>query len=98
MAFEFFTDDYLDFMEQVANIAPPFKVEEGVEGWKLVHTGVAFGSAGHGTMYEDLVVHQAVLNKTDHATQLEFLMRFFEKVNANTGNPRPKELYGRWRA
>jgi hypothetical protein len=48
---------YVDFMEQVANIAPPFKVEEGVEGWKLVHTGVAFGSAGHGTMYEDLVVH-----------------------------------------
>jgi hypothetical protein len=89
---------YLDFMAQVAKVALPFKVEagiEGIKGWKLVHNGVAFGSGGHGTMYEDRVVHQAVLNKTDPAMQHEFLMAFFEKLNANTGHPRPKGLYGR---
>jgi len=89
---------YLEFMEQVAKIAPPFKIEagvEGIKGWKLVHSGVAFGSAGHGTMYEDHVVHQALLNRTDRTVQLEFLMAFFERLNANTGNPRPKGLYGR---
>jgi hypothetical protein len=89
---------YLEFMEQVATIAPTFKIEagiEGIKGWKLVHTGVAFGSGGHGTMYEDRVVHQAVLYKADPATQLECLMAFFEKLNANTGNHRPKGLYGR---
>jgi hypothetical protein len=46
-------------------------------------------------MYEDRVVHPAVLYKADPATQLECLMAFFEKLNANTGNPRPKGLYGR---
>jgi hypothetical protein len=89
---------YFEFMEQVAKIAPPFKVEagvEGIKGRKLAHTGIALGSAGHGTMYEDRVVHQAVLNKSDPATQLEFLMAFFERLNANTGNARPKGLYGR---
>jgi hypothetical protein len=46
-------------------------------------------------MYEDRVVHQAVLNMTDPATQYGFLMTFFKKLNASTGHPRPKGLYGR---
>jgi hypothetical protein len=89
---------YLDFMAQIAKIGPPYKVEagiEGIKGWKLVHNGVPVGAGGHGTMYENRVVHQAVLNATDPTTQHGFLMAFFEKLNANTGHPRPKGLYGR---
>jgi hypothetical protein len=89
---------YLEFTSRVSKIAPPFRIEaglEGIKGWKLVHNGMSFGAAGHGTLYEDRVVHQAILNKIDQPTQLEFLMTFFEKINRNTGHPRPRGLYGR---
>jgi hypothetical protein len=91
-------DLYLQFMAGVSQFSPPFRVEAGVVGikrWKLAHNGMALGSAGHGTMYEDEVVHGAILNKVDKPTQLEFLMVFFEKFNRNTGYARPKGLYGR---
>jgi hypothetical protein len=47
-------------------------------------------------MYEDSVTHVAVLKDVSVATQAEFLMSFFKKVNDNSGVPRPRGLYGRY--
>ena len=49
-----------------------------------------------GVMYEDSVTHVAVLKDVSVATQAEFLMSFFKKVNDNSGVPRPRGLYGRY--
>jgi hypothetical protein len=43
----------------------------------------------------DEIIHGALLNKTDEATQRTFLKEFFEKLNLDSGVPRPKGLYGR---
>jgi hypothetical protein len=87
---------YVEFTQQVSKVALPLKIIAGIEGVKerkLLHDGMPLGQAG--VMYEDNVTHEAVLNDVSVATQAEFLMKFFEKVNDNGGVPRPRGLYGR---
>jgi hypothetical protein len=86
----------LQFHHDITHIRPPFYVEVGivgVAGWKIAHMGYALGQAP--VLASDEIIHSAVLNKTDVATQETFLIEFFEKLNLDSGVPRPKGLYGR---
>jgi hypothetical protein len=86
----------LQFHHDVTGILPPFYVEVGivgVAGWGLAHTNYVLGRAP--VLASDEIIHSAVLNKADDATQQAFLLDFFEKLNLDSGVARPKGLYGR---
>jgi hypothetical protein len=86
----------LQFHHDVTHIQPPFYVEVGivgVAGWRLVHVGYVLEQAP--VLASNEIIHSAVLNKTDEATQQRFLLDFFEKLNLDSGVQRPKGLYGR---
>jgi len=86
----------LQFHQDVTHIQPPFYVEVGivgVAGWQLAHTGYVIERAP--VLASDEIIHSAVLNNADDPTQQSFLLEFFEKLNLDSGVPRPKGLYGR---
>jgi hypothetical protein len=88
----------LRFHEQVSGIMPPFSLELGLvgaSGRKLAHTGPTLIPSRLPVLVSDEIIERAVLNRTDEATQLRLLLSFFEKVNMDSGVPRPKGLYGR---
>jgi hypothetical protein len=85
------------FHAEVTSIAPPFYVEVGsvgVAGRTIAHGGVALNSASP-VLASDEITHSAVLNRIDEQALISFLMAFFEKLNNDSGVPRPKGLYGR---
>jgi hypothetical protein len=45
-------------------------------------------------MHRDSVEHTGVLRSFDQAEQGAFMMQFFNKLNENSGVPRPQGLYG----
>jgi hypothetical protein len=69
----------------------------GVAGRELAHSGFALAGR-EPVLASNEITHHAVLNKTDDQTVAAFLMEFFEKLNRDSGVPRPKGLYGRQQA
>jgi hypothetical protein len=85
------------FHKEVTAIAPPFYIEVGlvgIAGRTIAHGGFVLNSAS-AVLASDEITHTAVLNKTDEQTLMSFLTVFFEKLNNDSGVPRPKGLYGR---
>jgi hypothetical protein len=85
------------FEKQVSHIEPPFYVEVGivgVAGREIAHSGFAL-TRREPVLASNEITHHAVLNKADDQTVAAFLMEFFEKLNKDSGVPRPKGLYGR---
>jgi hypothetical protein len=90
-------DAFMKFMRDVAKVPPPINVEAGIEGiagWQIAHNGYAINRSSP-IMHKDFVVHAGTLRSFDKAEQDAFLMQFFNKMNENSGVPRPKDLYGR---
>jgi hypothetical protein len=84
----------MKFHQEVSHIPPPFEVEVGavgIEGLRIAHTGRVINKAP--VLASDTVIHTAVLNNVDQSTQRKFLMEFFEKLQRDSGVPRPKDLY-----
>ncbi len=86
----------MQFHKKVGGIGPPFRVEVGLvgcAGWKIAHIGFPLDNPP--VLASDEITHSAVLNQVDEQTQRSFLMAYFEKLNKDSGVPRPKGLYGR---
>lgn len=85
---------YLQFLQSVAGIDPPFTVEAGLHGIKglnLVHSGFQIRNA---KMSEDSWTFRRVLQNTDLATQDKYLLEYYERVHDLSGHARPDRLYG----
>jgi hypothetical protein len=90
-------DAFMRFMRDVSKVPLPIDVEvgiEGVAGSQIAHNGYSINRTSP-TMHKDAVVHRGTLRSFDKAEQDAFLMKFFDKLNENTGVPRPQGLYGR---
>ena len=90
---------YMELMQQVLKVPLPIQVEAGIEGIKgriIAHNGWAIRNTV--VMHQDSVTHRGYLRSFDKGEQDAFLLEFFERVNNNTGVPRPAGLYGRGRA
>jgi hypothetical protein len=85
------------FMRDVSKVPLPINVEvgiEGIAGRQIAHNGYSINRTSP-TMHKDAVAHRGTLRSFDKAEQDAFLMLFFNKLNENTGVPRPQGLYGR---
>ncbi|MES5483848.1 hypothetical protein QMZ05_13935 [Bradyrhizobium sp. INPA03-11B] len=90
-------DAYLRFMRDVSKVPLPIRVEvgiEGIAGRQIAHNGYPLNRSSP-IMHKDFVEHNGTLRSFDKAEQDAFLMQFFNKLNENSGIPRPKGLYGR---
>jgi hypothetical protein len=88
---------FVQFMKEISRVPLPINAEAGIEGiagWKIAHNGYAINRSAP-TMHKDSVVHSGALPSFDKAEQDRFLMEFFNKLNENSGVPRPQGLYGR---
>jgi hypothetical protein len=84
------------FHREVTHIEPPFFVElgvVGVSGFAIAHD--SYIKNRQPKFSSDAVIHEAVVNTTTNQAVAELALTFFEKVNDDTGVPRPKGLYGR---
>jgi hypothetical protein len=84
------------FHKEVSGIEPPFYIEVGLvgcAGWRIAHTGFVLSSLP--VLTSDEITHSATLSQLDEQTQRSFLMTYFEKLNKDSGVPRPKGLYAR---
>jgi hypothetical protein len=88
---------FMRFMKEVSQVPLPINAEmgiEGIAGWQVAHNGYAINRSSP-IMHKDFVEHKRVLRSFDKDEQDAFLMQFFNKLNENTGVPRPPGLYGR---
>jgi hypothetical protein len=87
------------FHREISHIEPPFFVELGIVGiadHAIAHDG--YGMNRQPRFANDAVLHEAVVYTTTDPVVAELALTFFEKVNDDTGVPRPQGLYGRQRA
>jgi hypothetical protein len=61
----------------------------GVAGLEIAHSGYAITGL-QPKLASDTITHEATLHRTDGQTIISFMMEFFEKVNKDSGVPRPK--------
>jgi hypothetical protein len=89
----------LQFHAEVTKIPPPFYVEMGVVGVanrQIAHMGGTLSKATDPVLASDIIKMDGILNSVDEKAQQEFLLKFFEKVNKDSGVTRPAKLYNRW--
>jgi hypothetical protein len=88
---------FMRFMREISQVTPPINAEvgiEGIAGWQIAHNNYVINRSSP-IIHKDSVVHTGTLRSFDKAEQDAFLMQFFNKLNENSGVPRPQGLYGR---
>ncbi len=88
---------FMRFMREVSQVPLPINAEvgiEGIAGWQIAHNNYVINRSSP-TMHRDFVEHKGILRSFEKDEQDAFLMQFFNKLNENSGVPRPKGLYGR---
>jgi hypothetical protein len=89
--------DAFRFHRDVTHIEPPLVVELGIVGIgdrEIAHQGYAIGRQPK--FASDTITHEAIMNNNTHDQAIAAVaLEFFEKINRDTGVPRPKGLYGR---
>ncbi len=87
---------YIEIIRKIGKVELPIQVEAGISGIKgriIAHNGLVINTSY--VMYKDLVVYRGTLTTFKHEDQSDLLLRFFRELNNNTGEQRPRGLYGR---
>lgn len=86
---------YVDFMENLLGIQPPYTVEAGavgIKGFSIVTD--ANGLETYGPFHDDTFKVRLLLNAAKQQALDAALLRIFEEFFGATGYPRPKGLFG----
>jgi hypothetical protein len=86
----------MEFIRKFGTIDLPVQIECGIEGIKnlvIAHAGHVIDNLA--VMHKDVIIHRGTLKTFNQEDQRKLLLSFFEKLNSNSGVPRPAGLYGR---